>query len=146
MRGTRWWSAAGFKTPPSLAQSGNLRSKFVALQSHREELHTVLTTERRPRQVTCIVASVLQPNFLRYNKMSSEKRAAGDSFASSQLVKRQRSDANLSSSLTVANGQNGALVQSVSCNRFLRSSLHGAKARLKGKQWLMGGGLIGLSK
>ncbi|KAF1808210.1 WD repeat-containing protein [Eremomyces bilateralis CBS 781.70] len=49
--------------------------------------------------------------------MSSEKRSAPDNFSSHQLVKRQRSDANLNSSnaIAVVNGtaQNGALIQSV---------------------------------
>ncbi|KAF2091027.1 putative U5 snRNP complex subunit [Saccharata proteae CBS 121410] len=47
--------------------------------------------------------------------MSSEKRPAGDSFGSSQLVKRQRSDANIGTDVAVVNGsaQNGALIQAV---------------------------------
>ncbi|KAJ9646365.1 hypothetical protein H2199_002414 [Coniosporium tulheliwenetii] len=48
--------------------------------------------------------------------MSSEKRPAADSFGSSQLVKRQRSDANLgSNSVALVNGtaRNGALIQAV---------------------------------
>lgn len=51
--------------------------------------------------------------------MSSEKRPAADSFGSSQLVKRQRSDANLgSNSVALVNGtaRNGALIQAVSCH------------------------------
>ena len=48
--------------------------------------------------------------------MSGEKRAAGESFGSTQLVKRQRSDANLNSgSLTKFNGS--ALVQAVSLSQ-----------------------------
>ncbi|KAJ4366360.1 hypothetical protein N0V83_007996 [Neocucurbitaria cava] len=50
--------------------------------------------------------------------MSGEKRPAADSFGSSQLVKRAKSDANLggSSAVAVANGaaQNGALIQAIS--------------------------------
>ncbi|KAF2839468.1 putative U5 snRNP complex subunit [Patellaria atrata CBS 101060] len=49
--------------------------------------------------------------------MSSEKRPASNSFSSSQLVKRQKSDANLGNrSVAVVNGtaQNGALIQTVS--------------------------------
>lgn len=47
--------------------------------------------------------------------MSAEKRPATDGFGSTQMVKRQKSDNNLSSSVAVVNGggQNGALVQSV---------------------------------
>ena len=49
--------------------------------------------------------------------MSREKRPAADSFGSTQLVKRAKSDANLngSSAVTVVNGpgQNGALIQAV---------------------------------
>jgi len=49
--------------------------------------------------------------------MSGEKRPAADSFGSTQLVKRAKSDANLngSSAIAVVNGsaQNGALVQAV---------------------------------
>ncbi|OCL08724.1 WD repeat-containing protein [Glonium stellatum] len=49
--------------------------------------------------------------------MSAEKRPAADSFGSSQLVKRQKSDANLGngSSVAVVNGsaQHGALIQAV---------------------------------
>ncbi|KAF2813016.1 WD repeat-containing protein 57 [Mytilinidion resinicola] len=48
--------------------------------------------------------------------MSAEKRPAAPSFGSSQLVKRQKSDANLgSSAVAVVNGsaQNGALIQAV---------------------------------
>ncbi|KAF2753163.1 putative U5 snRNP complex subunit [Pseudovirgaria hyperparasitica] len=56
--------------------------------------------------------------------MSSEKRAASGSFSSSQLVKRQRSDAHLgSSSVSLVNGsaQNGALIQAVSRSSSLQS-------------------------
>ncbi|KAF2206051.1 WD40 repeat-like protein [Delitschia confertaspora ATCC 74209] len=49
--------------------------------------------------------------------MSAEKRPAADAFGSSQLVKRQKSDANIGpgSSVAVVNGtaQNGALIQAV---------------------------------
>ncbi|KAF2100862.1 putative U5 snRNP complex subunit [Rhizodiscina lignyota] len=48
--------------------------------------------------------------------MSAEKRPAADSFGTNQLVKRQKSDANINSnSVAVVNGsaQNGALIQSV---------------------------------
>lgn len=62
--------------------------------------------------------------------MSSEKRAAADSFGSSQLVKRQKSDANLANSRSVAvvNGtvQNGALIQTVcphTCCFFFRYNM-----------------------
>ena len=51
--------------------------------------------------------------------MSAEKRAAADAFGSSQIVKRQKSDANLGNGGTVAvvnsSTQNGALIQAVSC-------------------------------
>ncbi|KAF1955377.1 WD40 repeat-like protein [Byssothecium circinans] len=57
--------------------------------------------------------------------MSGEKRPAADSFGSTQLVKRAKSDANLngSSALTVANGtgQNGALIQAVPRGGSLQS-------------------------
>ena len=47
--------------------------------------------------------------------MSGEKRAASESFGSSQLVKRQKSDANMNSSaLAKTNGTGGAMVQGVS--------------------------------
>ena len=49
--------------------------------------------------------------------MSGEKRPAADSFGSSQLVKRAKSDANLNgnTAVTVVNGsaQDGALIQAV---------------------------------
>lgn len=48
--------------------------------------------------------------------MSAEKRPAADSFGTNQLVKRQRSDANINgSSVAVVNesAQNGAIIQSV---------------------------------
>lgn len=44
--------------------------------------------------------------------MSGEKRAAGESFGSTQLVKRQRSEADTNGALVKANG--GALMQGVS--------------------------------
>ena len=48
----------------------------------------------------------------------AEKRSASNSFGSSQIVKRQKSDANLGGKNTVAvvngNAQNGALIQAVS--------------------------------
>jgi Prp8 binding protein len=54
--------------------------------------------------------------------MAAEKRPAADVFGSSQLVKRQKSDANLggSSAVVLANGtgQNGALVQGVSLSEL----------------------------
>ena len=50
--------------------------------------------------------------------MSAEKRPASNSFGSSQIVKRQKSDANLTGTNVVAvvngNAQNGALIQAVS--------------------------------
>lgn len=58
--------------------------------------------------------------------MSSEKRPAADSFGSSQLVKRQRSDANLGgNSVALANGtaRNGALIQAVSYHRVVAQPL-----------------------
>jgi Prp8 binding protein len=48
--------------------------------------------------------------------MSAEKRAASGSFSSSQMVKRQKSDANLNgSALTVVNGsaRDGAIIKAV---------------------------------
>ncbi|KAF2401956.1 WD40 domain-containing protein [Trichodelitschia bisporula] len=49
--------------------------------------------------------------------MSSEKRPAADSFGSSQLVKRQKSDANLGNARSIAlvnsSSKNGALIQTV---------------------------------
>jgi len=49
--------------------------------------------------------------------MSREKRPAADTFGTSQLVKRAKSDANLGGSTAVAlsssTGQNGALIQAV---------------------------------
>lgn len=67
--------------------------------------------------------------------MSGEKRAASDSFGTTQLVKRQRSDANLNGSAVArVNGSaSGALVQGVSLHeplyKFLQTEL---KRRLKG--------------
>jgi len=62
--------------------------------------------------------------------MSAEKRPAADSFGSSQLVKRQKSDANLGngSSVAVVNGaaQHGALIQAV-CNVLLISHVSQAE-------------------
>ena len=50
--------------------------------------------------------------------MSAEKRSASNSFGSSQVVKRQKSDANLTghNAVEVVNGnaRNGALIQAVS--------------------------------
>ena len=47
--------------------------------------------------------------------MSGEKRAASASFGSAQLVKRQKSDANLNGgALTKTNGSGGALIHGVS--------------------------------
>lgn len=47
--------------------------------------------------------------------MSGEKRAASESFGTSQLVKRQKSDANMSNSaLAKTNGAGGAMIQGVS--------------------------------
>lgn len=48
--------------------------------------------------------------------MSGEKRAASSSFGSTQLVKRQKSDANLSTTnaLAKANGSGTSLVKGVS--------------------------------
>lgn len=67
----------------------------------------------------------------------SEKRGPSGSFGSAQLVKRQKSDANLHNgrSVAVVNGsaQNGALIQNV-CNpsiALLYDRQHGAKATLK---------------
>jgi hypothetical protein len=59
--------------------------------------------------------------------MASEKRPTPPSFGTSQLVKRQKSDANLGgSAVAVINGaQNGALIQAV-CTRPRR-----AQAELK---------------
>jgi len=58
--------------------------------------------------------------------MSAEKRPAADSFGSSQLVKRQKSDANLGNSSPVAvvnsAAQHGALIQAV-CNVLLISRI-----------------------
>lgn len=55
--------------------------------------------------------------------MSAEKRSASNSFGSSQMVKRQKSDANLTGHNAVAvvngNAQNGALIQAVSPHIFL---------------------------
>lgn len=48
--------------------------------------------------------------------MSSEKRPASESFGTTQLVKRQKSDANLTgASVALVNNpsQNGALIQAV---------------------------------
>ncbi|KAF2268305.1 WD repeat-containing protein [Lojkania enalia] len=56
--------------------------------------------------------------------MSGEKRPAAESFGSTQLVKRAKSDANLgSSAVAVANGsiQNGALIQAVPRTSSLQS-------------------------
>ena len=52
-----------------------------------------------------------------HDAMSREKRAASDSFGTSQLVKRAKSDANLNGSSAVAvasgTGKKGALIQAV---------------------------------
>jgi hypothetical protein len=49
--------------------------------------------------------------------MSSEKRPAAESLGTTQLVKRQKSDASMSGNRTIAvvngNAQNGALIQAV---------------------------------
>ncbi|KAK7544944.1 WD repeat-containing protein [Phyllosticta citribraziliensis] len=57
--------------------------------------------------------------------MSSEKRPAADSFGSNQLVKRQRSDAELGDQVALANGtaQNGALIQAVSRTSGLQAPI-----------------------
>jgi len=61
--------------------------------------------------------------------MPAPKRTASDSFASSQqlVVKRQKSDANLSNGSAVSvvgnNAQNGALIQSV-CTPSLEAKQH----------------------
>jgi len=55
--------------------------------------------------------------------MSAEKRPAADSFGSSQLVKRARSDANLNDGSAVAiasgTGKNGALIHAVCLSLYL---------------------------
>ena len=52
--------------------------------------------------------------------MSAEKRSASNSFGTSQLVKRQKSNVDLGDSravaVTNASAGNGALIQSVSCS------------------------------
>jgi Prp8 binding protein len=54
--------------------------------------------------------------------MSGEKRAASASFGSSQLVKRQKSDANMNSSaLAKTSGGSGAMVQGVSLTQLFES-------------------------
>lgn len=55
--------------------------------------------------------------------MSGEKRPASASFGSTQLVKRQKSDANLNGgALARTNGGNsGALIQGVSLSKFFYS-------------------------
>lgn len=55
--------------------------------------------------------------------MSGEKRPAHDTFGTSQLVKRAKSDANLgSTAVAVVNGagQNGALIQAVCARSICR--------------------------
>lgn len=58
------------------------------------------------------------------NIMSAEKRSASNSFGTSQLVKRQKSNADLGASsavaVTNANVGNGALIQAVSYLLILR--------------------------
>lgn len=62
--------------------------------------------------------------------MSREKRPAADTFGTSQLVKRAKSDANLGGSTAVAlsssTGQNGALIQAV--------RLHGESVQ---REWVL---------
>ena len=54
--------------------------------------------------------------------MSAEKRLASNSFGTSQLVKRQKSNADLSDGKAIAttksNAANGALIQAVSLTNF----------------------------
>lgn len=64
--------------------------------------------------------------------MSGEKRAAGESFGSTQLVKRQRSEADTNGgALVKANG--GALIQGVSLHTAASLCLYlGAKTTYEG--------------
>lgn len=77
---------------------------------------------------------------------SAEKRPASSSFGSSQLVKRQRSDASLggSSAVAIANGtgRNGALVQRVSLAPDLACD-KGAELNptREDRNWLMAGAI-----
>jgi hypothetical protein len=62
--------------------------------------------------------------------MSSEKRAASNSFGSAQMVKRQKSDTNLNgSAVAVVNGsaRDGALIKAV-CSPLMQvcSTIYGA--------------------
>jgi len=66
--------------------------------------------------------------------MSAEKRSTNE--PSSQIIKRQRSDANMgsSSALTVASGtgRNGALIQSVGVHFYLNAIVMELKVDWKG--------------
>jgi hypothetical protein len=68
--------------------------------------------------------------------MSAEKRAASNSFGSSQMVKRQKSDANLNGSAVVVvnGGRNGALIQHVSLASDHSSSFNLWRAKYAWKE------------
>jgi hypothetical protein len=72
----------------------------------------------------------------------AEKRAASSGFGSAQLVKRQKSDANLNGkSIAVVNGSasSGALIQSV-CHSVPNSLVVRRSAKVdthEGERWLM---------
>ena len=70
--------------------------------------------------------------------MPAPKRTASDSFSSSQqLVKRQKSDANLNNGSAIAvvgtDAQNGALVQSVRCLLFRTYAASPAELKDEGR-------------
>ena len=61
--------------------------------------------------------------------MSAEKRLASNSFGTSQLVKRQKSNVDLGNSKAVSTtNANGALIQTVSLYEAIRSVLRGTCA------------------
>lgn len=65
--------------------------------------------------------------------MSKEKRAASNSFSSSQLVKKQKSDGNLNGrAVAVTNGgaKNGALIKSVCLSDYTSSCCHSMELKL----------------
>lgn len=99
----------------------------IALVHHAQSLQGVrrrpnqasVTLDDCPRHRTRILLLILYRFVIVHTLvlMSGEKRPAADTFGSTQLVKRAKSDAHLNgnSAVTVANGpgQHGALIQAV---------------------------------
>ena len=78
--------------------------------------------------------------------MSGEKRPASESLGTTQLVKRQKSDANINGdALTRVNGSSsGALVQGVSLSTSCSMQQIRAKAAIEGSVWLILDGCVGI--